>query len=412
MRHALRRLLAGWLLAVGLAATTAAEPLPHAESTQQVLVLLPMPPAHARTGVAAGGGYGDEAGRSARRRLALRLAKAHGLGLVDGWAMPLLGVDCYIMTVPAGRSPEAAAQELSRERGVRRAQASHVFVAQGPATAASDPLLPGQPALRKWRLDDLHELATGRGVRVAVIDSMVDASHPDLAGQIEELRNFVAGRPASPEAHGTGVAGIIAARAHNGAGIMGVAPGARLLALRACWHAPEHHGGDETVCDSLSLAQALHYAIDHRAQVINLSLSGPPDPLLASLIDIATARGVKVVAAYDRGRANGGFPASHPGVIAVSDAALVAPSARVYTAPGHDVPTTQPGGRWNVVDGSSYSAAHVSGLLALLSESHSARAQLRSLVSGRAGGEIDACASLLRVSARKDCACARRAASR
>ncbi len=405
----LRRLACGLVAALTLGATAQAAPLaaaPQPSPPQQVLVLLRMPPSHARPGVVAAGGYGDEAGRSARRRTALRLAQAYGLALVDGWAMPLMGLDCYIMAVPAGRSPEDVARELSHERAVRMAQANHVFTAQGHAEAGADPLLPAQPAATEWRLSALHELATGRGVKVAVIDSMVDVSHPDLAGQVELARNFVANQPAAPEDHGTGVAGIIAARADNGVGIVGVAPRARLLALRACWQVAPRAGAGNTVCDSLSLAQALHFAIDNRVQVVNLSLSGPPDPLMAGLIDIALARGIRVVAAYDRKAPRGGFPASHAGVIAVADESMARPPRGVYSAPGRDVPTTRPGGRWFVVDGSSYAAAHVSGLLALVSERRPAGPRPVTLVSARADGEIDACASLLRVAARIACACA------
>ncbi len=81
----------------------------------------------------------------------------------------------------------------------------------------------------------MHKIATGRGIRVAVIDSGIQANHPDLAGQVIVNRNFVAGQAEVAEDHGTGVAGIIAAKADNGVGIAGVAPDARLLGLRACW---------------------------------------------------------------------------------------------------------------------------------------------------------------------------------
>ena len=151
---------------------------------------------------------------------------------------------------------------------------------------------------------------------------------------------------------------------------------------------------------------AIHFAIDHQAQVINLSLGGPDDPILAALIDVAVARGAKVVAAYDRAAPQGGFPASHPGVIAVADEVLAPLPTGVYSAPGRDVPTTEPGGRWRLVSGSSYAAAHVSGLLALVKERRPLEQTALGLVTARTGGGIDACASLLRVSTRDDCACA------
>ena len=239
---------------------------------------------------------------------------------------------------------------------------------------------------------ELHAVATGRGVRVAVIDSMVDASQPDLAGQIMTSQDFVLDHPRTAEQHGTGVAGIIAGIADNHIGIAGVAPHARLMALRACWQ----EGASGAVCDSLSLAKALYYAIDHDAQVINLSLSGPQDPLLGRLIDMAIARGAVVVGALDPHAADGGFPADHAGVVAVSDDPSTSLPG-VFTAPGRDTPTAQPGGKFAFVSGSSYAAAHVSGLFALLKEHGGRAATPVALITLRpGGGPIDTCASLLR----------------
>jgi subtilisin family serine protease len=274
------------------------------------------------------------------------------------------------------------------------------------STTHDDPLYRVQPAAREWRLAELHLVATGRNVRVAVIDSMIEKTHPDLTGQVQMSENFVTGRSDEAEQHGTGVAGIIAALADNGLGIAGVAPRARLLALRACWQeSAPRTSSPTTVCDSLSLAEALHFAIDHNAQVINLSLSGPPDRLLGRLLDAAMARGITVVGAFDRNLPGGGFPASHPGVVAVIDESQGAAPSGVFSAPGRDIPTTQPGGRWYLVSGSSYAAAHVSGLFALLRE-RAPRAQgSGALVTNATGEAIDACATLLRAGGPCECAC-------
>jgi subtilisin family serine protease len=307
------------------------------------------------------------------------------------------------MAVAPGQTAEAAVAEVSRDSGVAFAQPMNEFHAQG-ATAAGDPLLPTQPALSQWRLNDLHEMSNGRGVRVAVIDSKVDARHPDLAGQVVAAEDFVPAHPATAEQHGTGVAGVIAARANNGIGIVGVAPQARLLALRACWQAA---GGSATICDSLSLAKALYYAIEHNAQVINLSLSGPQDPLLSKLLEIGLTRRTVIVAAYDRSLPGGGFPASLRGVVAVSDGPLAPSLGGIYIAPGRDIPTTQPGGRWYLVNGSSYSAAHVTGLVALLRTREAWPGPAVAFVSDRpGGGAIDTCATLIRAFGPCDCACA------
>lgn len=384
---------------------------------RRILVLLRLAPDHFRPGASYGGGYGNGLSRSAARRVARRIARDHALALVDDWPMPLLRLNCFVMTVPADRTPESVARQVETDPAVVWAQPMHDYETQGSdggtgeragtGAARGDPMLAAQPVARAWHLLDLHRLATGRGVTVAVIDTQVERTHPDLAGQIAGAQSFVSGHPVAAELHGTAVAGIIAARGDNGVGILGVAPRARLLALRACWQRPGNAG---SACDSFSLAEALHYAILHHADVINLSLSGPPDRLLATLIALAQARGGTVVAAADRDRADGGFPASAPGVIAVSDAPFAASPTKIYVAPGRDVLTTEPGGRWYLVNGSSYAAAHVSGLVALLRERNNV-ALLREHGGGPvrlagAGELIDACATLVPVSPTCDCRCA------
>ena len=403
----LRAAAVGALLVAGtVRAADAAAPLPDVPASQQVLVLLNLPPQHYRPDGNYAGSYADAAGHAARRRVAAQLAREHGLSMASDWPMPLLGVDCFVMTVPPDQSPGQIAQDLSRDGRVAWAQTMNVYRAQGHH---DDPLFAVQPAARDWQLAALHDSVTGRNVRVAVIDSGVERAHPDLALQLELSEDFVAGRGMPAESHGTAVAGIIAAQADNGIGIVGVAPQARVLALRACWQ----QATDATLCSSLSLAQALHFAITHDAQIINMSLSGPPDQLLARLLDVALDHGIAIVAAVDRGAAGGGFPAMHRGVVAVADSGADAPGPTVVTAPGRDVPTTQTGARWAVVSGSSYAAAHVSGLLALLREARERRGAAAFAVAAvaardlvrRPDGRIDACASLSRIAGTCSCDC-------
>src|SRR5205085_10813719 len=134
-------------------------------------------------------------------------------------------------------------------------------------------------------------------------DSGVNASHPDLDGQIKLRRNFVDAYPDGAEAHGTAVAGIIAAREGNGLGIAGIAPGAKLLALRACWET----AGPPARCNSFTLGKAINFALMSDARVINMSLGGPRDRLLEALLDAALARGVTLVGAADPAQPDGGF---------------------------------------------------------------------------------------------------------
>lgn len=387
--------------AVLAADTRPAEPS-EADEAQRVLVLLEMPAPHFRPDGNYAGGYADPAARSARRRTVNALAHAYGLRLVTDWPLPALGVDCYVLDVPAPQRPDEVADRLSREPRVAWAQPMSVFRPQGQA-AHDDALFALQPAAREWRLAQLHAVATGRGVRVAVIDSGVQRDHPDLAGQFALTANFVGDHPEAAELHGTAVAGIVAARADNRVGIVGVAPQAELLALRGCWQS----SAADTLCTSLSLALALHKAIESGAQIVNLSLSGPTDRLVQRLIESAQARGALIVAAVDRQQPRGGFPAGLANVVAVVDDG---PASSVgVVAPGTDVPTTLPGSRWATVTGSSYAAAHVSGLLALVLELRGRGAGSASsaaeAIALRADRRVDACASIERAAQRCVCDC-------
>jgi subtilisin family serine protease len=341
-------------------------------------------------------GYGDGFDRNKRDRLGQLIADRHGLALVDAWPMALIGYDCFVMEVPAGRSTADVVAEMSKDRDVAWSEPVQIYSGQAASASPNDPLFAAEPAAKLWHLADLHRIATGRGVKIAVIDSGVDNRHPDLTGQVALRLNFVPRGRDAVELHGTSVAGIIAAKSNNRIGIAGVAPGARILALRACWQ--EGAGIASTMCDSFSLAKALYFAISTRADVINLSLSGPDDRLLRELLKVAINRDLTVVTAFDPRRADGGFPADAPGVIAVSDAQR----GHAYIAPGRDVPTTEPGGRWSLVNGSSFAAAHVSGLVALMRQRR--RSNALTLVTDR-DGPIDACATLVRAAGNCACAC-------
>lgn len=370
-------LVAALLSLAAPAAVRAAEPA-------RIMVMLRLPPPHFRAGADYAANYGDDAARGSRRRIASRLARDHRLTLLTNWPVPRLGVDCFIMAVPDGRSVDEAADELARDPDVSWSEPVALYAAQSEAAGHDDALFPAQPAAQLWRLADVHARVVGRGVSVAVIDSAVDARHPDLAGQVALSRNFVEGAAIPAETHGTAVAGIIAAHADNQVGIAGVAPGARIVALRAC---RQQEG--RTSCDSLALAKAIEFSIDRRLPIINMSLSGPPSRLLAGLLRIGLAQGAVVVAAVDPTLPAGGFPASLPGVVAVSDRPESDLPRGVYVAPGRDIPAPQPGGRWSLVSGSSFSAAHMSGLFALLRDDRAATLRLASDRPG--GGAVDIC---------------------
>jgi subtilisin family serine protease len=375
---------------------------------QEVLVMLRMPAPHFRPDVAYGSNY-LRTGQDARRRIADAIAEEYGLNIVDNWPMPALGVDCFVMKVPGKQSPVWVIQKLSADPRVESAQTVNLFI----GLAYNDPLYPLQPSATAWHLSDLHRITTGKQVRIAEVDSGVEADHPDLAGQIAVTRDFVGDAgPGSGEQHGTAVAGIIAARPNNGIGIAGIAPDADLLALRACWEAPV--SGGRASCSSFTLAKALQFALEQNVEVINLSIGGPRDRLLERLLDVALSRGVTVVGAVEPG-ASDRFPASHRGVLAIVAAGGQDSAADFLAAPGRDVPTTLPGGKWGFVSGSSFAAAHVTGLVALLRalspglQSQQLRqALVPQAISSLATDQpliVDACAAVARTAGTCACTC-------
>ncbi|RUL69420.1 S8 family peptidase [Dyella choica] len=404
-------MMRAWLLAaVFFALGPCAAALAETQQPTQVLVMLraAAPHLHAADGYVAS--YTTSPAETAHKRIARALARQYGLQLVDSWPMPALGLDCFVMQLAPGTSASDVTQLLSHDTRVESAEPRLAF----HTLAKDDPLYPLQPTARQWHLAELHALATGRNVKVAEVDSGVDTTNPDLTGQVIEQRNFVDDGGYRAELHGTEVAGIIVAREGNGVGIVGIAPQARLLALRACWQLAD--GSATSACDSFTLAKALQYALEKHVQVINLSLTGPNDRLLQRLLDAALARHITVVSAVDDNAADGGFPASHPGVLAVASEHSPIQVAGAWLAPAEDIPTTQPGPRWNLVNGSSFAAAEVSGLAALLRELSPdiTLTQLHDALHARTAlglasmrpMSIDACAALAQVSRRCTCDCA------
>ncbi len=375
---------------------------------RQVLVMLPLAPPHFRPDVDYGGNYDARVGGSARRRIAEAIASQYSLRITNDWPMPALGVDCFVMQAASNASLPRLVQQLSLDPRVESAQSMNLF----RVLAHNDPLYPLQPSATAWHLAELHKITTGKYVRVAEVDTGVELDHPDLTGRIAVARNFVDGRQAVAEEHGTAVAGIIAARADDGLGIAGIAPESKLMALRACW---QGHA-DAAICSSFTLAKALQFALDENAQVINLSLGGPRDRLLERLLDAAMARGITVVCAADAGVHDGGFPASHRGVLAVASDDAHDVSAGVLLGPGRDIPTTMVGGKWGFVAGSSFAAAHLTGLVALLRElapnlrpqqiREALAAQAIPSLAGDHHAMVDACAAVARIAGTCACACA------
>jgi subtilisin family serine protease len=331
-------------------------------------------------------------------KLARELADDYGLRPLTQWPINSLGIHCAVYEIPANLSKEEVLRRLGQDRRIEAVQSMQSY--RTMAQAYSDPYFKLQTGIQAMGIEAAHQVTTGKNVTVAVIDTGIDGSHPDLAGQVALEKNFVAeSKETREDIHGTAVAGVIAATANNRQGIVGVAPGAHLLALKACW--PVTPQKPEAMCDSLSLALAMDGAITLKPQIINLSLAGRQDPLVERLVRKALANGIIVVASAGP-PAETYFPASVPGVVAVHAAGSTSAPGGI-AAPGSEVLTTLPNGSYSFMSGSSFSAAHVSGLVALMLElkPHLSPAQVANLLadampkpSGQTYAAVDTCAAL------------------
>lgn len=292
-----------------------------------------------------------------------QLAVDYHLRQVERWPMSSLGVHCFVFEAPPGAFIETLVTQLAADPRVESAQRMNRFELQTMAAAepSNDPHRGLQRSLDELGVTEAHRWSTGRGVRIAVIDTGVAATHPDLAGQLAEQRDFI-GRDYAGDRHGTAVAGIIAAKAGNHLGIVGIAPRAKLLAFRAC---EQREADGRGSCTTFNLARAIDYAIRVDSDLLNLSLGGPNDRLIERLLLRAIERNIVVIAAA--GKDDTSFPSNLDGVIAVSgDRAN--PSTRMLYAPGTDVLSLAPPDGYDYFSGNSIAAAQVSGIVALLKE--------------------------------------------
>jgi hypothetical protein len=355
------------------------------------------------------------------RTEAKALSDKYSLDYIDAWPIEVLQVHCIVYAVAASANVAELMAQLRRDERVESVQPLQSFSSlAAESTSSSVPYTNLQANLQRMHVLEAHRVTRGAGVRVAVIDTGIDVSHPELKGRVVAQRDLVGraaaggnAKPAFAERHGTAIAGIVAAAADPRQGIVGVAPAADVLALRACW--PAQIGDARAMCNTFTLAQALSAAIELRADVVNLSLAGPDDPLLSRLIAAGAERGMLYVGALPPNGGAIGFPASAPAVIRADMARLdshtASDSSPILRAPGIDILTLSPAGKFDLQSGSSLSAASISGGVALLRARHpkltralALNALAQSMRSRQQGeSSVDLCAALAHVDQKVRC---------
>ena len=256
-------------------------------------------------------------------------------------------------------------------------------IAVGVAVALSV-LLAGQPAFadstrdRQWHstaldLDAAHRVSEGKGVTVAVIDTGVNAKHPDLTGNVlpgVDLTPDGGNGWTDTDGHGTAMAGLIAAHGHgsgNNSGVLGIAPRANIFPIRT---------GYGKLADSTLTPKAIKLAVERGAKVISISSIEGTFKALSAAVQDAIAHDVVVVAAVGNRPDDAfiGYPARYPGVLAVGATGRNGKVAKVsvtgaevaVTAPGTDIIAPDGQGGYRIGTGTSDSTAIVAGAVALI----------------------------------------------
>lgn len=240
-----------------------------------------------------------------------------------------------------------------------------------PAEAhGPDPYEPLQLGLAQLGVMAARPRTDGRGVRVALLDSAPDVTHRELTNV--RVLPVEGGPPTTPGLHGTLMAGLISAIEDNAYGIVGVAPAAELLAIPVCTPIED---GVSDACDLYDVLRGIDVGWKQEAVIFNLSLAGPPDPLLQRAMARLLELGAVVVAAAGNGSSMlPTYPAAYPGVVGVGAVDTTGqPFAQgnhgpwvSLAGPGVEILSTTPGNSFAFVSGTSLAAAQMSGVLALL----------------------------------------------
>lgn len=300
------------------------------------------------------------------------IAQQYSLVRLQGENNQLLEARVQRYRIPDRRTPADVIAAMQGDPRITLAQPNYLYRLQGGKAAkrARGSMIKMQYAPTSLQLDAAHKLATGQRARVAVIDSGVDRQHPELAEALVGSFNAVGDRKPKPDAHGTAIAGIIGARAK----LLGVAPGVQLLAARAFFR----ERGGKPLTTTFVLLRAVDWSFTQKARVFNLSFTGPEDDAVRKILQNAHDRGsILVAAAGNAGpRAPPAYPAAYPHVLAITahdkaDKLYKKANTGDYVAaaaPGVDVLVPIPRGGYDVKSGTSFAAAHISGIIALMLE--------------------------------------------
>ncbi|MFI8852786.1 type VII secretion-associated serine protease mycosin [Streptomyces sp. NPDC053499] len=283
-------------------------------------------------------------------------------------------------------------------------------VTAGTAHAEGEGLQRQEWALRALHAKEAWKTTKGRGITVAVLDTGVDGSHPDLRRNVRGGKDMIRMGAEKGDRywarHGTAMAGIIAGHGHGEGGkdgVLGIAPEARILPVRVLLEEKDPDRAKARAQRKSALADGIRWAADHGADVINLSLgddsdSAHPDAREDAAVRYALRKGAVVVASAGNGGENGdhvSYPAAYPGVIAVAavdrKGARAAFSTRRWyatvAAPGKDILIADPDRTYYQGWGTSAAAAFTSGAVALVRAAHPdlSPAQIKKLISDTAG---------------------------
>jgi hypothetical protein len=300
----------------------------------------------------------DERGQPVRRGVlvvadpdpaSLQLATRAGFAFSGQDLEPSLGLRVVMLAVPRGMKTREAMKRLHAAAPRLQVDYDHVYE---PAGAGLRPLTAALASVA----------GAGNGRVIGMIDGGV-ASHPSLAGASIEQNGFAG--PPKPTGHGTAVASLLVG---SQGPFRGAASGARL-------YVADVYGGSRAAGSASAIVRALGWLASHRPQVINISLVGPQNAIVARAIDAVQRRGIRVVAAVgnDGPAAPPQYPASYPGVMAITavDArGRALPEAGKAThldfaAPGADMAAALPGRGYAKVRGTSFASPLAAARLAL-----------------------------------------------